>query len=61
MLDKLRKTITSVLSNIEINQEVESTSEQSESSQISNQSKIPRNALCPCGSGIKYKHCHGKL
>ena len=32
MLDKLRKTITSVLSNIEINQEDESTSEQSESS-----------------------------
>jgi preprotein translocase subunit SecA len=21
----------------------------------------PRNALCPCGSGKKYKHCHGKL
>jgi preprotein translocase subunit SecA len=23
--------------------------------------KTPRNALCPCGSGKKYKHCHGKL
>lgn len=22
---------------------------------------ISRNALCPCGSGLKYKHCHGKL
>ena len=22
--------------------------------------KISRNALCPCGSGKKYKHCHGK-
>ncbi len=21
----------------------------------------PRNALCPCGSGRKYKHCHGRL
>ena len=21
----------------------------------------PRNAVCPCGSGTKYKHCHGKL
>jgi preprotein translocase subunit SecA len=21
----------------------------------------PRNAACPCGSGKKYKHCHGKL
>ncbi|MEI9905060.1 MAG: SEC-C metal-binding domain-containing protein [Asticcacaulis sp.] len=21
----------------------------------------PRNALCPCGSGKKFKHCHGAL
>ena len=21
--------------------------------------KVARNALCPCGSGKKYKHCHG--
>jgi preprotein translocase subunit SecA len=20
----------------------------------------PRNAPCPCGSGKKYKHCHGR-
>jgi preprotein translocase subunit SecA len=20
----------------------------------------PRNASCPCGSGKKYKHCHGR-
>ncbi|HIP77551.1 MAG TPA: hypothetical protein EYH07_03690, partial [Kiloniellaceae bacterium] len=23
--------------------------------------RTPRNAPCPCGSGKKYKHCHGKL
>ena len=23
--------------------------------------RVPRNAPCPCGSGRKYKHCHGKL
>jgi hypothetical protein len=23
-------------------------------------SKISRNALCPCGSGRKYKHCCGR-
>lgn len=23
--------------------------------------KIKRNALCPCGSGKKFKHCHGKI
>ena len=20
-----------------------------------------RNELCPCGSGLKFKHCHGRL
>ncbi|MBV1799220.1 preprotein translocase subunit SecA [Siccirubricoccus sp. G192] len=23
--------------------------------------RTPRNASCPCGSGKKYKHCHGRL
>lgn len=23
--------------------------------------KVARNDLCPCGSGKKYKHCHGKV
>jgi preprotein translocase subunit SecA len=23
--------------------------------------KVPRNAECPCGSGKKYKHCHGRV
>ena len=23
--------------------------------------KVSRNAVCPCGSGKKYKHCHGQL
>jgi len=22
--------------------------------------KLGRNDLCPCGSGKKFKHCHGK-
>jgi preprotein translocase subunit SecA len=22
--------------------------------------KVQRNASCPCGSGKKYKHCHGR-
>lgn len=25
------------------------------------QPKIPRNSPCPCGSGKKYKHCHGAI
>ena len=23
--------------------------------------KVGRNEECPCGSGKKYKHCHGKF
>ena len=23
--------------------------------------RTPRNAACPCGSGRKFKHCHGAL
>ena len=23
--------------------------------------RVSRNAPCPCGSGKKYKHCHGAL
>ena len=25
------------------------------------QGNVPRNALCPCGSGKKFKYCHGKI
>ena len=27
---------------------------------VRNTDKVGRNAACPCGSGKKYKHCHGK-
>jgi preprotein translocase subunit SecA len=23
--------------------------------------KVGRNEACPCGSGKKYKHCHGRF
>ena len=62
MLDKLRKTITSVLSNIEIQQDDKALNQQSnKNKQIDQNNKISRNTICPCGSGKKYKHCHGKF
>ena len=33
---------------------------QSEEENFTPEKKIPRNAPCPCGSGKKYKDCHGK-
>ena len=63
MLDKLRKTITSILSNIQI--EMEKVSEQENtrvSKNLDSSKKIQRNAICPlCDSGKKYKHCCGRL
>ncbi|MDC0531072.1 preprotein translocase subunit SecA [Alphaproteobacteria bacterium] len=62
MLDKLRKTITSVLSNIEIRQENNDKITETNSSVKIDRNKISRNAICPqCDSGKKYKHCCGKL
>lgn len=29
--------------------------------QVAEVPRVGRNDLCPCGSGKKYKHCHGKL
>jgi len=28
---------------------------------VAQNGRIPRNAACPCTSGKKFKHCHGKL
>jgi preprotein translocase subunit SecA len=35
--------------------------EQPEAPMVRNQPKVGRNEPCPCGSGKKYKQCHGKL
>ena len=62
MLDKLRKTITSVLSNIEIRQENNDENQEINTPLKINSGKIARNSICPlCDSGKKYKHCCGKL
>ena len=62
MLDKLRKTITSVLSNIEIRQENSVQAEETDMPPKLENTKISRNAICPlCDSGKKYKHCCGKF
>jgi len=56
MLDRLRQTVTMALSHVEIRPpEEQPAPDSAEPAQ-----KISRNAACPCGSGRKYKHCHGK-
>lgn len=67
MLDHFKYTVISVLSSLQLQvkdkaQEEDATTEKSFAGAApSEHFKVSRNAACPCGSGIKYKQCHGKL
>ena len=65
MLQNMRTVITSVLSHLEIKEEEEKVDNKQKTNYINNNKmknwgKVSRNALCPCGSGKKFKHCHGR-
>ena len=57
MMEQIRFNITKIISFVEIKTESEQPvrEQQEEIKEI----KVPRNAKCPCGSGKKYKQCHG--
>jgi preprotein translocase subunit SecA len=77
MMNRLREQVTQLLAHIEIRQpEPMQAAPQPEHAQHRMQAamaggdgapnsaewkNVSRNAPCPCGSGKKYKHCHGKL
>jgi preprotein translocase subunit SecA len=41
--------------------ETESTPADAPAPFVRHDDKVGRNDACPCGSGKKYKHCHGRL
>ena len=57
MLANMRETTSMVLSHVEIRQP----DEDGAPAEASANAKVSRNAPCPCGSGKKFKHCHGAL
>lgn len=66
MLNSMRQTVTMALSHVEVRspdapQEEPSAAQPSQRPTGHIDQKISRNAPCPCGSGKKYKYCHGKL
>jgi preprotein translocase subunit SecA len=65
MLANLRETTSMVLAHVELRQPDEGPSPETPAETakpaVEPGQKVPRNALCPCGSGKKYKHCHGAL
>ena len=73
LLSGLRETTTMVLAHVEIRQPdeggeaqtgaapAEAAGNTTPSPAAKPSGKVARNAPCPCGSGKKYKHCHGKI
>ena len=67
MLDKMRRTVTMALSHVELRAPEEQQQAAAAQPAAPSQAKpaptgkIGRNDPCPCGSGKKYKHCHGAI
>ena len=61
MLANMRETTSMVLSHVEIRQPDEDGAPLAAPAEASANAKVSRNAPCPCGSGKKFKHCHGAL
>ena len=60
LLKKLKRDLVAVLINLSISHEpIENTEKKEELINI--KKKMKRNEPCFCGSGKKYKHCHGSL
>ncbi len=63
MLAGLRETTSMVLAHVELRPEESSAELDTDASPSLGpvKQKVARNSLCPCGSGKKYKHCHGSI
>ena len=72
MLSNLRQAVTAQMMRVElVTQEQMTPAERAmaedpdipevDAETIASWGKVGRNALCPCGSGRKYKHCHGRF
>ena len=61
LLSKIKNDLVKFLLNLNI--VVSNSEEKSENIREENKSekKVGRNERCPCGSGKKFKHCHGKV
>jgi preprotein translocase subunit SecA len=57
---EIQKQIVLVLNNMNITNQ-SSKKNEDKNLDISTPKKIGRNDPCPCGSGKKYKHCHGNV
>ena len=63
MLAKIKNDLIKFLLNLNIVVSNEKQSEEVEKEKVLSreEKKVGRNEKCPCGSGKKFKHCHGNI
>lgn len=60
MLNSIKRDIISILAWLDVDH-ILTVSASDPDPVVTARAKIRRNDACPCGSGKKYKHCHGKV
>ena len=64
LLAKIKSDVIKFLLNLNIvvsNEEKKKEVSDNKKSNIKEEKKVGRNEKCPCGSGKKFKHCHGDI
>ena len=66
LLDSLKVDVSKIFSRMKLRENTNQNSDENKRTQrltqnVSKEKKISRNSPCPCGSGKKYKHCHGNI
>ncbi len=61
LLAKIKNDVIKLLLNLNIVLSPEKSEEKKVDIENSESKKVGRNEKCPCGSGKKYKHCHGNI
>ena len=68
LINGLKSDVTKIFSRMRIRENIKpndlNETEQevkAPTSEVKKEKKVSRNAPCPCGSGKKFKHCHGKI
>ena len=59
LLDKIKSDVIKFLINLNI--VINEKKEEKKDSEIIQTKKVGRNDKCPCGSGKKFKYCHGNI
>ena len=66
LLDSLKVDVSKIFSRMKLRENTNQNFDENKGTQrlnqnVSKEKKISRNSPCPCGSGKKYKHCHGNI